>query len=181
MNAMGGSPTKKIGSLLLAAIAVILAGRASLPYEISLNEPAQPESSHLGGSERGTLDTSFSLDPTLRVARLKLIENETYEGHGHNIFHADQESKQKTAIPQPEPMLPSWVSPAQAAVPLRFFGFVSMTDIPRRAFFGDGDAVFVAREGEVIDRRYRVLRIDVDSAEVEDLIGHSIHKLLLPG
>ena len=56
-----------------------------------------------------------------------------------------------------------------------------MLDVPKRGFFGDGDAVFVAEDGEIVDRRYRVVRIGLNSVEVEDLIEHSKHTLSLPG
>jgi hypothetical protein len=38
----------------------------------------------------------------------------------------------------------------------------------RRAFFLVGDDIFVAAEGDVVKRRYKVVRIGVNSAVVED-------------
>jgi hypothetical protein len=38
----------------------------------------------------------------------------------------------------------------------------------KRAFFLDGDDIFVAAEGELIKKRYKVVRIGVTSVEVED-------------
>ena len=39
----------------------------------------------------------------------------------------------------------------------------------RRAFFLDGDEILVASEGEVLKKRYRVVRIGVNSVVLEDI------------
>jgi len=62
---------------------------------------------------------------------------------------------------------------------MRFFGFASMLNQPPKALLGEGDSVFVAKEGDIVNRRYRVLRIDPNSVVLEDLIESSVHKLAL--
>ena len=52
---------------------------------------------------------------------------------------------------------------------------------PPKAFFGEGDSLFVAKEGDIVNRRYRVLRIDSNSVVLEDMIEKSVHELTLPG
>jgi len=63
--------------------------------------------------------------------------------------------------PKPEPRAPK--------IPLKFYGFVNPArpDI-KRAFFLDGDEIVIAGEGEMVKKRYKIVRIGVNSAEVED-------------
>ena len=58
-------------------------------------------------------------------------------------------------------------APVAPPIPLKFYGFVSATEA-KRAFFLDGDDIVVAREGDVIKKRYKVMRIGLNSAIVED-------------
>ena len=176
---------KTVGAISLMALALLLAGRLFLPSETLTHHPTdatrtysvQPNAA--AGSITGN---SFSLDPTLHYAQLELTENERYMGSGRNIFRSEREHVPKQTPPVRAQVPPSPIPQAsESRIPLRFFGFVSMLDIPRKAFLGVGDAVFVAREGEVVDRRYRVVKIDANSVEVEDLIEHSKHTLSLPG
>lgn len=57
--------------------------------------------------------------------------------------------------------------PSAPPIPLKFYGFVSGAPA-KRAFFLDGDDIVVAREGDVIKKRYKVMRIGVNSAVLED-------------
>jgi hypothetical protein len=127
-------------------------------------------------------DDSRVLDPTIRHAQLQIIENERYQGSGRNIFRDEEAPVSREHSPAHLPPPPTPVpAAAEPQIPLRFFGFVSMLDVPRKGCFGDGDAVFVASEGQIVNRRYRILKIKTNSVEVEDLIEHSKHTLSLPG
>jgi hypothetical protein len=39
----------------------------------------------------------------------------------------------------------------------------------KRAFFAEGDDIFIATEGELVKKRYRIVRIGVNSVVVEDM------------
>jgi hypothetical protein len=118
----------------------------------------------------------------LHYAQLQLTENQRYEGSGRNIFRVDTASKTKKISPPPEPIPPApRVQPALEQIRLKFFGFASIFNSPRKIFLIDGDDIFVATEGEIVNRRYRVFRINSDSVQVEDLIEHSVHTLTLAG
>ena len=74
--------------------------------------------------------------------------------------------------PMPEPKPPPPVvaqKPIAPPIPLKFYGF---TSAPRggskRAFFLDGDEIVVAGEGELIKRRYKVIRIGLANVTMED-------------
>src|SRR5258707_526050 len=54
-------------------------------------------------------------------------------------------------------------------IPLKYYGYTTQrVDGHKRAFFLDGDDIFVEAEGDVVKRRYKVVRIGINSAVVED-------------
>jgi hypothetical protein len=64
--------------------------------------------------------------------------------------------------------------PAAAApppIPLKFFGFANQPGEPKKVFLSKGEDVFIAGEGEIVDRRYKVVRISPTSVEVQDVVG----------
>ena len=54
-------------------------------------------------------------------------------------------------------------------IDLKFFGFSARQSGVRRAFLLKGDDVFIASEGEVVDHRYKVVKIAPTSIQVEDI------------
>jgi hypothetical protein len=118
-----------------------------------------------------------SLDPTLNLAQLASAEQIKYEGSGRNIF-----------VSQPDPVIPTplasgtagpndpkiWQAPPVAAaplIPLKFFGFASKKGEPKKIFLSKGEDVFIAGEGEIVDRRYKIVRISPTSVEIQDVVG----------
>ena len=118
-----------------------------------------------------------SLDPTLHLQQLNAIEQIKYEGSGRNIFVSQSE----VVIPKPltagtanpnEPNIYRVPPPAaQAPIPLKFFGFANQPGETKKVFLSKGEDVFIAGEGEIIDRRYKVVRISPTSVEVQDVVG----------
>jgi hypothetical protein len=127
--------------------------------------------------------TERSLDPTLRLDLLTTSEGTKYEGKGRNIFRAEAEvipqpkfSAMKTMpTPPPEPQGP----PPPPPIPLRFYGFASRPGEPKRIFLSQGDDVFIAKEGDIVDRRYKILQISPTSVEVEDVLTNNRQSLPL--
>jgi hypothetical protein len=174
------SRTKSIVGCTLLSLAFLLLGR-SLSVQL-FSSPTPNEFLSREASKIKVRTDSGSLDPTLHLSRLRFAESALYIGRGRNIFRVDPEpaAAKTPAARGPEPPKPA-PPPARPPIALRYFGFVTIFEAPRKGFFGNGDAVFVATEGEIIDRRYRILKMDSSSVEVEDLIEHSTHKLSLPG
>ena len=48
-----------------------------------------------------------------------------------------------------------------------------------KVFLSEGSAVFVARQSDIVNRRYKVLRITPTSVEVEDVISNARQTLPL--
>jgi len=118
-----------------------------------------------------------SLDPTLRYDWLKASEETKYEGTGRNIFLAQAEipkpvdsgatdaKKEEDDVPPPPPPPPP--------INLKFFGFASKPGEAKKIFLSEGEDVFIASEGEVVDRHYKVVRISPTSVEIEDVLNNN--------
>jgi hypothetical protein len=129
-----------------------------------------------------TVDTS-AIDPKLRLDLLAKVQAVELGPAERNVFQFGAAAA--PALPkEPRPIIPK--SPAQIRaeqeaaaaaigppppppIPLKYYGYTAQrVDGHKRAFFLDGDDIFVAAEGDVVKRRYKVVRIGVNSAVVED-------------
>src|SRR5581483_9371785 len=115
---------------------------------------------------------AMSLDPRLRLDLLRSSEEVTYAGTGRNIFLAQEEA------PIPKPVESGKVSAPQPPPPidLKFFGFASRSGERRRVFLSEGEDVFIAGEGDIVNRRYKLARISPSSVEVEDVLNPNRHQ-----
>jgi hypothetical protein len=67
-------------------------------------------------------------------------------------------------------------------IPLRFIGIVEASARGTKvAVLSDGRDVFYGREGDAIDGRYRIVRIGVESIELEYLDGRGRQTIRLTG
>jgi hypothetical protein len=120
-----------------------------------------------------------NLDPTLKMSLLEATEQTRYQGSGRNIFvsQAEEIVIQKPIAPghtdvQKAPEIYQPPQPqAPTPIPLKFYGFASQPGEPKKIFLKLNDDVFVAGEGEIVDRRYKVLRITNTSVEIQDVVN----------
>jgi hypothetical protein len=121
-----------------------------------------------------------SLDPTLNLKLLAASEDIKYEGSGRNIFVSQADVFIPTpgasgATDKPDKKgdggyhLPG--PPAATPIPLKYFGLSNKPGEPKRVFLVKGDDVFIAGEGEIVDRRYKVVRITPTSVDIQDVVG----------
>jgi hypothetical protein len=137
--------------------------------------PARPGPTRSGA--KGKKVRVENLDPTLRLDLLASSEQTIYEGSGRNIFVSQAE----VVIPKPlAPGSPDAMTqqayhpppaPVQPPIPLKFFGFASKPGEAKKIFLSMGDDVFVAGEGEIVNRRYKVMRISPASVEIQDMVS----------
>jgi hypothetical protein len=128
-----------------------------------------------------------TLDPAIRFDLLKNSEARTYEGSGRNIFVMREEqpvlrqvAKNPEPVKQPEPVQPApYTPPPPPPINLKFYGYANKPGEPKRVFFSQGEDIFVGAEGEVIARRYRIVRIGPNSVEVEDILNNNRQTLPL--
>ncbi len=123
----------------------------------------------------------LSLDPRLRLDLLKSSEQTEYRGAGRNIFRAEAEIPAPIAPavkPGPQPPPPNPGPPPPPPINLKFFGFASRPGEPQKVFLAQGEDVFIAGEGDIVARRYKVLKIGPASVEIEDMLSN--HRQTIP-
>ncbi len=138
--------------------------------------PTLPSAS---ASKRGKGSAQPSLDPRLPLSLLAQSEKLEYKGAGRNIF--DRESMPQipkpaaSAIKPPPP--PSqqtvYTPPPPPPINLKFFGFANSAGEPKQIFLSQGEEVWVAKEGDTVNRRYKVLHINPNSVEIEDVLSNN--------
>lgn len=116
-----------------------------------------------------------SLDPLLRFDWLKASEDTKYSGSGRNIFRAEVEIPKPVVRSRPVAVVPQGPPPPPPPPPinLKFFGFASKPGEPKKIFLSEGEDIFIAGEGDIVDRRYKVLRISPTSVEIEDVLNNN--------
>lgn len=126
----------------------------------------------------GASTNTISLDPRLRLDLLKQSEDTEYKGAGRNIFRAEAEpvipkpivNPVKTVVNTPPPV---YTPPPPPPINLKFFGFANSPDEPAKVFLSQGDNIFVAAEGDIVNRRYKVLKIGPRSVDIEDVLSNN--------
>jgi len=61
---------------------------------------------------------------------------------------------------------------------LSFFGFSRKSGVST-VFLLKGEDVFLAREGDIVDRRYKIVRVRPEAVDVEDLLRERSGRLVL--
>lgn len=119
----------------------------------------------------------MSLDPMLRLQLLHAVEGINYGGSGRNIFVEQPDAPPiPTVVAPPVDPTPQGPPPPPPppAINLKFFGFANRAGEPKRIFLSENEDVFIAAEGDIVNRRYKVLHINPSSAEIEDVLyNHS--------
>lgn len=124
-----------------------------------------------------------ALDPTLHPEIMRQAESLEYTGSGRNIF---SQFSAPPAIPKPiAPIRQAHVDtgppppPPPPPINLGFYGYAAERTGQKQVFLLHGDDIFIASEGDVVDRRYRVVKIGVASVQVEDIPYHNTQTLPL--
>jgi len=124
------------------------------------------------------------VDPTLHLELLARLQAATPEVGGRNLFQfgapppppevknaAARLGPEPVVIPRPKPADPAapLSAPPPPAIPLKYYGSSKARANGRKAaFFLDGENILIATEGEVLQKRYRVVRIGDNSVVLED-------------
>jgi hypothetical protein len=122
------------------------------------------------------------LDPTLDLKLLGQSEEIKYAGNGRNIFVVGsvpiEKPKANGTDKQAGLRLPPPIQPPPP-ITLKFFGFANRPGETKKVFLSQGEDVFIAAEGDIVDRRYRVLHISPTAVDVEDVINNNRQSLPL--
>jgi hypothetical protein len=130
-----------------------------------------------------------SIDPTLKLDLLAKVRKVSVEGGSRSLFEFyTPPPPPPPPVVKPQPIVPKTLTEAELKaakekegpprppppppIPLKFYGLSgALRSTVRRAFFLDGEDIVQAGENETIRNRYKVLRIGVNSAVVEDTVA----------
>lgn len=186
----------------LAVGAFVLVAGGILYYQLSDDGPAPrpappvitsaPQSAAVrrgpqtAGAAKSLGNTAAQLDPTLKMGPMLVTEKLVYSGTGRNIFStasapvdipkpiasARPQSTAAVHMPPPGP-------PPPPPIDLKFFGTETNSTGKREALLLHGDDVFLASDGEIVQRRYRILTVSANSVLVEDMANNNRQTLPL--
>lgn len=179
-----GTENKKQVYLVVALFAVVLAVGGFELYQ-TLSGPSTPARPAAAQANRGAANSpaagqeaqkiSFAnIDPVLHFGELAESENVNYKGTGRNIFSA-----QSAPPPIPKAIAPARPSgpnltlppppPQPPSIDLKYFGYTEAADRQPEAYFLHGEDVFMAKTGQIVDHRYKVVSVRPASVDVTDL------------
>jgi hypothetical protein len=187
--------------ILLLVVAVYLVGNWYFggPVTVTVKDATSPTAS-AGTPERVkhritrpkvgdiVIPALRSQDPTLLTEIMAYSESMKYTGGARNIFQpldyvADNKSKSAPDITDPTKIeVPAKVEKPQPTIPLRFYGYTATSSGLKRVFFTDADGqdIFIGQEGDLINKRYKIVRIKKESVDVFDVINHFSQNFPMP-
>ncbi|MBL8179495.1 MAG: hypothetical protein JNK48_32750 [Bryobacterales bacterium] len=136
----------------------------------------------------------MKVDPTLRMDLVTRLQNVTLSGGQRSLFEISNlpdpvpsttgqpdikipvgkkllhERLARAMGPDPKPVPPAPTpKPPPPPIPLKFYGYSSPKTGAKRAFFLEGEEIHVIQEGDLVKKRYRIVKIGLKSVVVEDV------------
>lgn len=200
MNLPGSEANKRVLAWVLGAVAVLAlyyiysqlwTGSSPTPVvttpavTIATHSPTAPAPERTKGA-KSIATTAAALDPTLHMQQMRAAESVIYNGSGRNIFSAA--SVAAVAIPKPiQSARPAAVTvaapigpPPPPPIDLRYCGyFAGPNGTDRRVILVHGDDVVLARPGDIVLRRYKLVSATANAIQVEDMPNNNTQTLPL--
>jgi hypothetical protein len=155
--------SKKTQLIVLGVLVVIL---LVVAYRVFLHGGSAPQTVPSGVENYPPIGVE---NPELQVWKIKAAQRTEYKRSGPDIFTGApapsavvQEAKVQTPT---QPVQPVELPPS---LPVKFFGYGSVpASGQRRAFFTNGEDVYIVAEGETLLGQFRVLHIGNGSLDFE--------------
>jgi hypothetical protein len=126
-----------------------------------------------------------TIDPTLRLDLLAKVQKVELGAPGRNLFDFGAAPPPDIALPTKVAKIDTHSQPVQPVqhvgpvgppqpppapqIALKYYGYkISTADGHKAAFLMDGEDILVAGENDTVKRRYKVVRIGVNSITIED-------------
>jgi hypothetical protein len=141
----------------------------------------------------GSLRSQDSSDPRLRLDILSDSRKVKYEVGGRNIFTMEAVKIEPTIVSPkaqnnqpfgpPPPPTPT-PTPPPPPIPIKYYGYANKSGDPRKVFLQQQGAeqIFVAGQGDIVARRYRVVQVTPNAVTMEDVLTSNRQTIpLTPG
>lgn len=174
--------------IALLAVAVLVAIYNFVDFGTSSANSPSPASTSAGNQQRKPALTETAdngtLDPRLRLDILAASQSKKYEAGGRNIFRMEEKKIEPMVASARGPMGPDPLPtpappPPPPPIPLKFYGFASKPTEPKKIFLFDEGEVFVARQGDIVERKYKVIQINNTSVIIEDVLTNNKQTIAL--
>jgi hypothetical protein len=179
---IGAENKKQLRWMIVLLVLALLVGIYNF-VDFGTSSAASPSpASSMQGTSTSKKTTSSSqladstLDPRLHWAELTASQNIKYQAGGRNIFTMEEVKIEKTVSNVRQPMGPDpsptpTPTPPPPPIPLKFYGFASKSNEPKRIFLADEGEVFVARQGDIVERKYKIVQINNTNVIIEDVLN----------
>jgi hypothetical protein len=165
--------------IALLAVALLVGLYDFLDFGTSSAAPPVASTSTATAQKKGPQVVDSTLDPRLRLDILAASQNKKYEA-GRNIFHMEELKIDKPiadvrARPPmgPEPPPTPTPTPPPPPITVKFYGFASKPGEPKKIFLADEGEVFVAKQGDIVERKYKVVQINNTNVIIEDVLNNN--------
>jgi hypothetical protein len=175
-----------LGGAVAVLVAAVMMARGNDPAD-SAAAPARRGASQPGAAATANVPVADVRLELLQQHRPDLEETE------RNLFRFQPRAapaapvETRPTITAPKPSVPTVAvpsgPPAPPPIPLRFIGLVDApTQAGRVAIFSDGrNNVFYGKDGDIIEGRYKVLKVSQDAAELSYVDGRGRQTIRLTG
>jgi hypothetical protein len=142
---------------------------AAAPASSSSSQPKKSGTSQLADN---------TLDPRIHIDALAASQKIKYEP-GRNIFRMEEAKIEAVAGPVrreamgPEPPPTPTPTPPPPPIPLKFYGFASKPNEQKKIFLDHDGEVYVVRQGEIVERKYKVVQINNTNVIIEDVLNNN--------
>jgi hypothetical protein len=167
---------------------------ALLVVAVMMARDNDPVGSAAAPARRGAAPATGAANMPVADVRLELLQQHRpeLEEAERNLFRfqpraAPPAPAETTSAAAPKPIGPPVVVPSGPPplppIPLRFIGLVDApTQAGRVAIFSDGrNNVFYGKDGDIIEGRYKVLKVSQDAAELSYVDGRGRQTIRLTG
>jgi hypothetical protein len=158
---------------ILVGILAVLVVVSWLIYYFNTRETSSASS---GISVEGNYQPIAVENPSLRMDLLEGLRHVQYTGSHRNIFsetpppHIETAKERDERLKKAPPIIVQPPPPPPVVVNLKFYGFVDDAHTgARRAFFTNGEDIFIAGVGDTLENRLRVTRIGNDTVELMEI------------
>jgi hypothetical protein len=174
-----------LGTIGVGMLAYELWPASSSPSPTAAQTAASPSKPAMHRTASGKMVPVIEprLDPTLDLSRLSQSEEIKYAGNGRNIFVAGsvaviERPRGRGVTDAPNCPRTLTINTPPPPLNLKLFGFENTPGGAKRVFLSQGEDIFIAAEGDIVDRRYKVLHISPTAVDVEDVLNN--HRQSLP-